>query len=242
MRRARSILWLLVPALACASPDGAPPGDTRQPGPSDAAASETAPGQSDAPAPPGEAPATAVPTPDTVLPDPSPLSEPERELGRTFQPLADQFGLSVYANASRTASGRGLVFEYLPEGQARDDWEYRGIFVLTRVGDSWEQGLEVMPRFIEAFARQQGQVNEAGTWTFSEGDVTFLDYEGSTAGMHEHGLAAIWQVLPGHIAIFQAQRRPHRFEEWQITHFKQVASRLGRADADADGSAPDDAR
>lgn len=241
MCRRTGIVGLLLLALACASPAPTPSAEPPEPAPTPAPAESPAAGaggaeSAKAPEAPAQAPSQEpAAEPPVELP---PLSDRERDLGHTFQPLADEFALTEYVAASRTASGRGLVFEYLPQGQTLDDWEYHGTFVLTRVGDTWEQGLEVMPRFIEIFIGQQDQVNEAGTWNFPEGDVTFLDSEDSEGGVRVHSLSAIWQVLPGHIAIFQAQRRPERFEEWQIVRFKQVASRLGRADAGGEEAPP----
>jgi hypothetical protein len=166
-----------------------------------------------------------------------PLSDEERDIGVTFQPLADQFGFTRYVSASRTATG-GIVFEYLPEDESLDGWRYLGRLLLTRVADTWEEGAEILPRYAEAFVGQMRTVNEAVIWPFPEGHVAFVNYEVGTGMLHEHNLATIWQVLPGHIAVFQAQRRPELFTQWQVEHFKSVAQRLGRADGETAEPAP----
>jgi hypothetical protein len=162
---------------------------------------------------------------------PDPISDPEADLGRTFQPLADEFGFTRYVHVQRTPTGRGLVFEYLPEGETLETWRFLGTLILTVVGRTWEEGAGVLPRYVEAFRKRQEQLNEIVTWEYPEGDVTFIDYELRAGPLHEHNLGAVWQVLPGMIAVFQAQRRPERFGDWQIEHFRTVARRLGRMDA-----------
>jgi hypothetical protein len=164
-----------------------------------------------------------------------PLGDAEREIGRTFQPLADEFGFTEYVHAARTPSG-GILFEYLPEGDSLDSWNFLGTLLLTRVAKTWEEGAEILPRYASAFAKQMQDLNEAIIWPFPEGQVSFIDYEIGTGASREHNLATIWQVLPGTIALFQAQRRTERFSQWQIDHFKTVAQRLGRADRRAAGA------
>jgi hypothetical protein len=181
----------------------------------------------DEPAPVPDEESAGTVAPKDALPT---LSEQELKIGLTFQSLADEFGFTEYVQASRTSSGRGLLFQYLPEGEELDRWTYLGGLVLTRVGETWEQGAEALPEFFENFRKRLKHVNDAVTWSFPEGDVAFVDYEFGGESLRVHNLAVMWQVFPGHLAIFQAQRRPERFQQWQITHFREVAQRLGRVD------------
>lgn len=158
---------------------------------------------------------------------PRPISDNEAELGRTFQPLADRFGLTRYVYATRTQTG--LRFEYLPEGETLDAWRTLGTLLLVPVGGSWEEGEAALPKYIDAFRRRMKTVNDIATWRGPGGDVWFMDYEVVEGPLREHILAAVWQLLPGTLGVFQTQRRPERFPAWQIDHFKQITSQLDRA-------------
>jgi hypothetical protein len=163
-----------------------------------------------------------------------PLDQREIEFGARFQPLADEFGLLQYARASRTPTGNGLVFDYLPEGESLAAWSYRGTLRVIRVADTWEEGEAILPRYIEIFREGvKDGLRDIETWDFPEGDVTFVDYELHSGDRTHHNLGAVWQVLPGHIAIFEVHRADARFEDWQVERFREVAQRLGRADQPA---------
>ncbi len=216
-------------------------GDVVEAGRNEAIAAEGTPDSGAAAEPAAEPADQGVAEPAPLLGQPSelpPLTDAEREIGRTFQPLASEFGFTHYVRAARVNGGLGILFEYLPDDENLKDWHYRGTFVLTRVAKTWDEAAVILPRYAQAFAKQMDRVNEAITWPFPEGQVVFIDYELGSDARREHSLATIWQVLPGHLAIFQAQRRPDRFSDWQIEHFRTVAQRLGRADGKATGPPP----
>ena len=156
------------------------------------------------------------------------LSKKEAELGWTFRALANEFGLRNYAAATRTETG--LLFEYLPADETLDGWRTLGTLLLVPVGSSWKEGEDVLPRYVDAFRRRHKKVNDVATWHATGGPIWFMDYELDAGGPgHQHNLAAVWQLLPGTLAVFQTQRRAERFAPWQIDHFKRIAEQLDRA-------------
>jgi hypothetical protein len=226
-RRIAAVLCVL--SLACASP----PAEVPEAGPSTSAASgpaaapglpqEAAEPPADA-ADPGAAGSGEPSEPNAAVEPLQPLSPEEAELGARFQPLADAFGFTEYVRSARTRGG--VLFEYLPEGDVLERWTYLGTLLLVPVGESWEEGDAMLPRYVEAFTSGTRVLNERGVFTAPEGDVWIFDYELGTGALHEHNLAAVWQVLPGTLAVFQVQHRPEPFSQFQIDHFKSIAGQL----------------
>ena len=258
------LVWPLAGAVACASPgtkEEAPTAPATQEGGEPSSVAEApASDRTDAPAPAAGEPAAtggeagevgegaagtsppeggAAPAPDAI-PESRPISQEEVEFGRNFQPLADEFGLTQYAQATRRATS--LIYQFLPEGETLESWHTLGLVLLVPVGRSWEEGEQAMPRFIDAFLHGRTGVNEIERFPGNKTTLTFIDYTLGEGPEREHILAAIWQAIPGAITVFQVQRRPDRFDEFHIEFFKDhagmLAAQAGAAAQDEGGGAP----
>jgi hypothetical protein len=189
------------------------------------------------------APGAAPPDPvaaEAGIPESSPKSRPvsdtEVELGRTFLVVAEHFALTRYARATRTETG--LLFEYLPEGETLEAWRTLGSLLLVPVAGDWEAGEALLPKYVDAFRRRQPAVKDIAAVPGAGGMIWFMDYEVGSDTLKQHNLAAIWQVLPGTLGVFQTRRRDERFEAWQIEHFQRPVAQLDRAEPPAGSPSP----
>ena len=165
---------------------------------------------------------------------PEPLTDGEKQLGTAFLSFTSRFGFSRLVGSSRTATG--LLFQYLPEEASAEDWRFRGNVLLVRLGEDAASGAAALPRYVEAFESQIQSLNDSILVRSDAGDVAYVDYELGEGTAFRHNLAAIWQAMPGVIAVFQAQRRPVRFDAEQIEQFKLVVLEIAQAPLDPDAA------
>jgi hypothetical protein len=155
------------------------------------------------------------------------LDQGTAEFGRTFLPLARRFDLTRFSFAGRAADG-GVLYEYLPAGETRDDWTHLGSLHIVRVGQTFEDSAPIVPKLAAAIMRSGVEVHEAGSYPGSAGGVYFLHYTIASGPLREEGLSAVWAVLPGHIANFQEMNRAEPYSAHQVEYFKSVAASLAR--------------
>lgn len=138
-------------------------------------------------------------------------SNEEQEFGKTFLPLASDFGMTNYAYAAKS-SPVSVLYEYLPQNQNFDSWKQLSSVNIFQLGDKAE---EVLPKLAESFqAKGAGKVvNETKTFGTGSSQVYFTDYVIGSGPIREHNLSMIWQILPGVIANFQIQKRDGNYSK-----------------------------
>lgn len=131
-------------------------------------------------------------------------NENEKSAGKTFLPLANEFGMEEYVFAGR-ATPISILYEYLPKGQNVDSWKDMATMTLYAPSPKPE---ETLTKIIDGTKKAlEGKIKNSRVYGSGISKVGFFEYEIGTGSITEHSLNMTWLVAPGMVGVFQVQKR-----------------------------------
>lgn len=144
------------------------------------------------------------------------------EFGRQFSGWTSQFGLSHYGSALQ-ASGGGVMFEYIPEGQTFDNW--MGMSTITLFTPE-SADPRIVKSYADSFRSGSGQyaprILEQANWVVGNKTMYYTEYLIGEGGEQEHNVSIVTTANNGNIIVFQVQGRKGTLSDAMITKFKEI--------------------
>ncbi len=153
------------------------------------------------------------------------LDQQSEEFGKTFIPLAAQFGFTEYVYAAKSDSGM-ILFEYLKPGENLESWKNMATVSLFPVAETEQEAAEALPQYAALFRSGTGRILEEEEHDTEMGKLYFTHYDISAGPIKESNLSLIWQIMPGVIGNFQVQRRPDDPSPQDVDNFKHFMTSM----------------